>query len=182
MSKALLHPLEVLYDIQQKCLQQAGPEMNQATRQDYLLSFFVPPHKLLMSNEGIVEILRIDSKTRISHIPTNKPWHRGLMSVQGQLVNIIDLQSYLMEKTTEIDNKTRIIIVRRGVFMSGLLVPEIGGLIPQQNVEKTARAMSVPGSSRVLSTDICNIAGKPAILLNMEQLFADPQFTQASAN
>lgn len=180
MSRTVLSPLEILHEIDRDC-RQTVPDDKATTPAQNFLSTSAGAQGFLIKGSDIVEILRLDSRSRISTIPGAQAWHRGLMSVRGQLVNIIDLQAYLAEKTTETGHKARIIIVRRKQFMSGLLVSHIDGLVKAEDAHSQGK-ITLPTARQDLHGERVEAHGKLSFILDLDQLFADPRFSQATAD
>ena len=181
MSSRHKHPLFVLAEIDQLYRSRNTNDEPQETAGVRGLGVLISQKHFIFNSQNIVEISRIDKNRKISPIPSSLRWHKGLMSVRGQLVNIIDLSAYLMDKTTEINTKTRIIIVDRGDFHTGFLVNEVLGLLKTDTKEKTSTIDTIlPGKLANACRRSLLIDNTVWTELDLDQLYSDPEFSRTA--
>lgn len=65
---------------------------------------------------------------QLSKIPGVKPWIKGLTSIRGILLPVIDLKACLGKKSIDIDKNTRMMKVHQNDIFAGLLVDEVLGI------------------------------------------------------
>ncbi|MDH5543970.1 MAG: chemotaxis protein CheW [Gammaproteobacteria bacterium] len=179
MAGPILNPLQLLKEIDLRCRRFLKQTTTGQARQASLLAIHVGDYNLCIESRFIEEILSFSRQTRLSAIPNAKPWHKGLTSIRGQLLNVIDLKTYLLEKTTEISPGTRLILIRTGDFRSGIIVDSAQGLFPATETSQNGNIALSPTLK-----DICRatmtIEGQLWMQLDIERLFSDPYFVQAT--
>ena len=181
MSRQHKHPLFVLAEIDQFYRQQAQHEPTSPSQETLGLGLLINQKPFIISTANIIEIARIDKKRRIAPIPASRAWHLGLMSVRGQLVNIIDLSAYLMEKKTEIRQKTRIVMIRREQFQTGFMVDDVTGLLraDKDKPESTGNTR-LPGKLAFACRRTLLLDGTEWSELDLSRLYADPEFARVT--
>ncbi|MEO8599785.1 MAG: chemotaxis protein CheW [bacterium] len=80
----------------------------------------------LLDLQQTSEIMPVRS---ITEVPLTQDWYRGLSSVRGNLVGVIDFPRFLGYASTETDAECRIIVLSSALSLHcGLLVPRVLGL------------------------------------------------------
>lgn len=100
--------------------------------------------QLLLTTLGdVTEILKYPSLTRI---PSALRWVRGLANIRGNLLPIMDLSSFLQNEPGILSRTSRILVVRHGELISGLLVDEVFGMRHFFAEEHSKQMQQAPGS------------------------------------
>jgi twitching motility protein PilI len=92
----------------------------------------------LVAREETREVLGLPAG--ITRVPGAKSWIRGLVSVRGQLLPLIDLRHFLGSGMTPSGRNTRVIVVNHREIPAGLLVDEVLGFRRFAEGEFTAEA------------------------------------------
>lgn len=120
-------PAAILKRLEDSCLSSAT-----AVSQDTLfenawsgVAFRVGEHHLLAHLGEVVETLPYPSLTIV---PNTCAWLRGIANIRGKLLPVVDLDRYLNGVNTDVNDRTRVLVLDcRGVY-SGLVVNEVFGL------------------------------------------------------
>ena len=94
--------------------------------EDWLgIGFAINDLPLLAKMEDVSEILPMPATIRV---PGVKPWVLGLANIRGNLMPVLDMNSYLYGKSSKIRKESRILIINSQALVAGLLVDEVFGL------------------------------------------------------
>lgn len=89
------------------------------------LGFKVSNIELAIAIGDVVEIVDY-CETR--KLPTTKNWFHGIANIRGTLAAITDFREMLFSEPCELGSSTRIVLLRTGSTMIGLLVDEVTGI------------------------------------------------------
>ena len=64
----------------------------------------------------------------ITAVPKAKAWVYGIVNLRGELLPVLDLKHYLLDKPSRLSKRSRIIVINDADINSGLLVDEVYGL------------------------------------------------------
>jgi twitching motility protein PilI len=64
----------------------------------------------------------------ITAVPKAKAWVYGIVNLRGELLPVLDLKHYLLNKHSRLSKRSRIIVINDSEINSGLLVDEVYGL------------------------------------------------------
>ncbi|ABI55712.1 CheW protein [Alkalilimnicola ehrlichii MLHE-1] len=107
-------------------------------------------HFLLPMHE-VAEVMPCPPLTPVPH---TRDWVKGVANVRGTLIPVIDLDGFFGQGPVNMSHLTRIVIMRAGEVVAGLLVDEVLGLRP---CARGGWLAQVPGG---LSSDLARcIAG-----------------------
>ena len=101
------------------------------------LGFRVGDTSLVTSMEEIQEILEYPTLYRV---PGAKPWLKGVANLHGLLLPVTDLRFLLSGEGTSITRETRVLVVRDGELLAGLIVDEVLALQQFPNDQRSAEA------------------------------------------
>lgn len=99
---------------------------------------FAGRHFLLPMDE-VAEVMPCPPLTPVPH---TREWVRGVANVRGTLIPVIDLDGFFGQGPVNMSHLTRIVIMRAGEVVAGLLVDEVLGLRP---CERQGWLAQVPG-------------------------------------
>ncbi|HEB87698.1 MAG TPA: chemotaxis protein CheW [Gammaproteobacteria bacterium] len=111
------------------------------------IGFLLQNIALVVATREISEILPYPPLTRI---PGTVDWLKGVANIRGTLVPVIDLLGFAKQKTARLNRKNRVLVMRRGDFISGLLVTEVLGLRHFFEEEKTTDLPPAPARLQCL--------------------------------
>lgn len=137
---------QVLRDIESRCMAHAAglPQREEMEESWEGVLFSAGGHTLIAPLGEVKEILNYT--TDITAVPGTRGWLLGVANVRGNLLPIVDLQSYLLGRATVPGRRSRVLVVdHEGVF-SGLLVDQMVGIRHFRASEQTERSVPLPES------------------------------------
>lgn len=119
-------PFVLLQSIENRCrgLSVELPKIEEAKAQWSGIGFTVGTIKLVTPLGQVQEIL---SNPEFSKVPGAKDWVRGICNNRGSLLPIIDLSRFLGVGVVPKGRRNRVLVIRFGSLISGLLVDEVKG-------------------------------------------------------
>lgn len=105
------------------------------------IGFLLQDMMLVVATSEISEILPYPPLTQI---PGTVSWMKGVANIRGTLIPIIDMLGFVKQEAARLNRKNRILVMRQGDLVSGLLVTEVLGLRHFFEEEKTADLPAVP--------------------------------------
>ena len=127
MAKQSDNPLNILRDIERRCLESAAglPLQVEIKRPLLALAFRIGETSLVAPLGEVKEILTYPT---ISRIPKSKEWVKGIANIRGNLLPIMDLQGCLGKGRAVIDKNCRVLVINNETVSAGLVVDEVFGL------------------------------------------------------
>ena len=132
---------------------------------------------LLSKLEEVDEILIAPEMTRI---PSALSWVKGIANIRGMLLPIMDLRDFIDGQGVQSGRKTRIILIKKGELVSGLMVDEVFGM---RHFFEEERTKNVPEVSDNLKKYLQGAFRKGNMhwgIFDMDNLAADPNFLQVA--
>ena len=107
------------------------------------LGVMIGQTRYLLSLREAGEIVSVG---QISQVPLTRDWYLGLLNLRGNLIGVVDMQSFQGQSNVELNSDCRIVAFSSSLaFNAGLLVSKVLGL---RNVaEMTAQASSSDNQS-----------------------------------
>ena len=120
--------LSLLHDIESRSRDhsQAPPREQEQTNVWESILFSVGNTRYAMPLNGVTEILNYPAN--VTSVPGTHPWVKGVANIRGELLPIIDLQSYLGAGPASQKKRNRVLVVDRSGVRTGLLVGESVGI------------------------------------------------------
>ncbi|MEE9492155.1 MAG: chemotaxis protein CheW [Gammaproteobacteria bacterium] len=120
-------PLQVLTQLESTCIAHAAPLPQQKVIQEEWsgIGFRLGEIMLASALGDVVEVLLPHA---VSRIPRTKAWVNGVANVRGNLMTVIDLQSFLQGRPTRITSASRLLVIQHKGLYTGLLVDAVLGL------------------------------------------------------
>jgi len=174
------HPVQLLYDIGQKCREVAKglPKRIDISKNWSGIGFRVGEYNLVAPLGQVSEILHSPNFTVV---PGAQSWVCGVANVRGVLLPIMDLRGYLgtpAPSTASI--KSRVIMIKNEELITGLLVDEVLGLKHFREEEKISAVTKFDDSLRKFIRGAFRQNGKETMVFSMEALALDPDFYQVA--
>lgn len=118
----------LLKQIEQRSLQNSPglPQKEVAQRFWEGVLFTVSGVRLVTPLNEVKEILNFPSV--VTPVPGTLGWVKGIANVRGNLLPIIDLQTFLDGKAIQAGRRTRILVMGEGELYAGLMVENILGI------------------------------------------------------
>lgn len=96
------------------------------------MSFWVCEREYHLPAEVVREVVRVEP---ITPVPRSAPRARGLTSLRGRLVPVVDLAVALGHPPARVDDASRLLLVASGARLLGLLVDRVGRLSAEPDGE-----------------------------------------------
>jgi len=142
------------------------------------VSFKLSGSQVVLSMSDVAEIFNLP--TTLTRVPGAAAWVKGIANVRGNLMPIIDLQSYLGGKPILTNRRSRVLVINRPEIVTGLLVGDVMGM---QRFRKSQRVPSarVDGFiGRLVSGAFQNKKGVWPVL-SIQRLISEDAFLKAAA-
>lgn len=116
-----------LSELQQRCQKNAaGLPENIDVADDWVgVGFSANDFRCVAKMSDVSEILPMPEVIRV---PGVKSWVKGLANIRGLLMPILDLKGFVSGVDTQLDIKSRVLVVDKSGILAGLLVEEVFGL------------------------------------------------------
>ncbi len=142
------------------------------------IGFLLQDISLVVATSEIAEILPYPPLTRI---PGTLNWMKGVANIRGTLVPIIDLLGFVNQEPARLNRKSRVLVMRRGDLVSGLLVTEVLGLRHFFAEEKTADLPPAPERLQYLLDGGYQQGDQHWGIFNSQRLADMPEFINVAA-
>jgi twitching motility protein PilI len=118
----------LLADIERRCLSSAAGLPQQRTLEETWdgVLFSVRSRLLIAPLAEIREILNYPAS--MTSVPGTRAWVRGVANIRGNLLPVIDLQSFLLGRSTVPGRRSRVLVIGLEGSASGLLVDQMVGI------------------------------------------------------
>lgn len=134
---------------------------------------------LLVSSLGEVgEILTYPMLTRLPHA---KHWIKGVSNFRGSLLPVMDLRGFIENIPTEIDRRTRVLMIQHENISVGLVVDEAMGLRHFFDEERVGGLSSLPDAYRDFVVGGYKQGNTQWGVFNMERLVSHKRFMEVAA-
>ncbi len=142
------------------------------------LSFVLSGVRLVSAMNEITEMLPFPEN--ITRIHGSSDWMLGVANIRGNLLPVLDLQSYLGGKPVVPGKSTRVLVINQRGLQAGLVVTSVLGMrhFDEQNRVNNAR---VEGAVGAYVYDAFNNDGEVWPVFSMLALSVDPGFRSAAA-
>ena len=176
----VLKPYALLLDIEDRSRSKAlGLPQQVEVRKTWTgVGFRLGDTYLLSTLEEVDEVLVSPEMTRV---PNALSWVKGIANVRGVLMPILDLRDFIDGESIKAGKKTRVIMIKKGELVSGLMVDEVFGM---RHFFEEERTENVPDISESLNRYIkggFHHEDKNWAIFNMDNLVADPSFLDVAA-
>lgn len=141
------------------------------------LVFTVGGVRLVSDMHEVSELLRIPDA--ITRVPGSKSWLVGIANVRGNLLTVVDLQAYLGDKPIVTGKSSRVLVIQRGPFTAGLLVPSVIGM-REFDFEHRLSNARLEGAVGAYVYEAFQIDRELWPVFNMRALATDPRFVSAA--
>ena len=134
---------------------------------------------LLSKLEEVDEILISPEMTRV---PSALSWVRGIANIRGMLLPIMDLRDFIDGESIRAGRKTRVILIKKGELVSGLMVDEVFGMRHFFEEEKTTNVPNeVSDNLKKYLQGAFRKGDQHWGIFDMDNLAEDPGFLEVAA-
>ena len=120
-------PFQLLCELDRRARGAAqGQPVSGATGAEWVgIAFRLGGEAFLLAREETREVM--GHPAAVTRVPGAKNWIRGLCTVRGQLLPVIDLRAFLGSGTTTVTRATRVLVASHREIPAGLVVDEVMG-------------------------------------------------------
>jgi twitching motility protein PilI len=134
---------------------------------------------LLSKLDEVDEILISPDMTKI---PSACSWVKGIANIRGMLLPIMDLKDFIEGKAIQKGRKTRVLLIKKGELVSGLMVDEVFGMrhfFEEEHTDKIPEG--VPDSLKHYLNGAYRKGNMHWGVFNIDHLARDPKFLEVAA-
>ena len=142
------------------------------------IAFELGGKRLVSGMEQVREVL---TDPIISPVPGAKAWVRGLASVRGRLVTIVDLADFLGVPRGSRLRGQRALFVELGDLQVAFLVDQVFGAKQLPEESRTEGTGDLPGVLRPYISSSFSTHDEDWSLFDLSRVLADPEFLNAAA-
>ena len=174
------HPFAILRDIEQRSRTKALglPQQIEVRRTWSGIGFRLGDSHLLSPMHEVEEILEYPDMTRI---PSARSWVKGVANVRGTLLPILDLRDFIDGHAVRQGRKTRVLRIRQGELVSGLVVDEVFGMRHFFHEEHMEKMPQVSIRLQNYLTGSYRRGDTHWGVFSMRSLSEDPKFAEVAA-
>jgi len=170
-----------LRDIEQRCLGHAAalPQQRKAEETWEGVLFSVGGRMMTAPLEEVKEILNYPSV--MTNVPGTRNWVRGVANIRGTLLPIVDLQAFLIGRTTVPGRRSRVLVINSEGLHSGLLVDQMVGIRHFRPSDKIEGKSGLPDTFERFVAFNYKHGNETWPVFSMRLLAEDPEFQFAAA-
>ncbi len=124
--KKALNPVAILQEIEDHCRECATGVSHKAGNSAEWsgITFRIGDTYLVSQLGEVVEILEYPE---LSNVPLTRSWVRGIANIRGNLLPVVDMNSFLSGRAATITPRSRVLVVDHKGLYTGLIVDEVLG-------------------------------------------------------
>ena len=132
---------------------------------------------LLSKLEEVDEIMISPEMTRV---PSALSWVKGIANIRGMLLPIMDLKDFIDGEAIKSGRKTRIILIKKGELVTGLMVDEVFGMRHFFEEERTNNIPEVSDNLKKYLQGAFRKGDTHWGIFDMDNLAVDPGFLEVA--
>ena len=132
---------------------------------------------LLSKLEEVDEIMISPEMTRV---PSALSWVKGIANIRGMLLPIMDLKGFIDGEAIKSGRKTRIILIKKGELVTGLMVDEVFGMRHFFEEERTNNIPEVSDNLKKYLQGAFRKGDTHWGIFDMDNLAVDPGFLEVA--
>jgi purine-binding chemotaxis protein CheW len=138
-------------------------------RETHIVGFRVGRETYGVPITALHEIVRVPE---ITAVPDAPDYLEGVINLRGKIVSVVDLRKRFGKRSTELDRRSRILVVEHGGRLVGMIVDSASEVlkIPESDVESAPAMMQEGGLDCV--TGLGKYQGRLIILLDIGKILA----------
>ena len=173
-------PFALLQDIDQRSRSKALglPQQVEVRRTWSGVGFRLGDIHLLSKLEEVDEILVSPEMTKI---PSARSWVKGIANIRGMLLPILDLKDFIDGNAIQKGRKTRVLLIKKGELVSGLMVDEVFGMRHFFEEEHTDKVPEVSDNLKPYLNGAYRKGNMHWGVFNIDNLARDPKFMEVAA-
>jgi purine-binding chemotaxis protein CheW len=124
----------------------------------------------------VTEVGRVPKITTVPRMP---PWLRGVTSLRGDIVSVIDVRTFLgLEATSVYSGRLLVVRLPDEEFSAALLVDEVLQIASVPNDAVKPPASPLEGSLAPFLTGVAEVGGRLVAVLDLERLLRSAEIRQ----
>ena len=173
--------LALLENIESRCHQKALglPQQMEVRHTQAGIGFYIQDMLFVAPTDEVTEILSFPPLTRI---PGTTTWVKGIANIRGMLIPIIDLFCFVTGEISSLNRKSRVLVMRHGDLVSGLLVSEVLGLRHFFDEDRTGQLPEVPPKLKSLLVGGYQQLDQHWGIFSTRHLAETPEFLEVAGN
>ncbi|MGA7648101.1 MAG: chemotaxis protein CheW [Terriglobales bacterium] len=138
-------------------------------RETHIVGFRVGRETYGVPITALHEIVRVPE---ITAVPDAPDYLEGVINLRGKIVSVVDLRKRFGQRSTELDRRSRILVVEHGGRLVGMIVDSASEVlkIPESEIESAPAMMQEGGLDCV--TGLGKYQGRLIILLDIGKILA----------
>ena len=175
-----LPPYELLREIEQRSQTKALglPQQIEVRRTWSGIGFRLGAIQLVAPMGEVGEILEYPDLTQV---PSAKAWVKGIANIRGSLLPIMDLNGFITGELTQLQRRSRVLVLQRGGLNCGLLVDEVLGLRHFFEEEKLSAVEGIGEEMQTFVEGAYRQGEQTWGIFSMRKLADNPQFMEVTA-
>jgi twitching motility protein PilI len=116
----------------------------------------------------------------LTRVPGTQPWVSGVANIRGNLLPIIDLQSFLLHRQTVPGRRSRVLVVDHEGVYAGLLVDPLVGIRRFYLSERSSRPVDLPKAIQSYIDMVYEHGAERWPVFSLHRLATSPEFQFAA--
>lgn len=139
------------------------------SRETHIVGFKVGRETYGVPITSLHEIVRVPE---ITAVPDAPDYLEGVINLRGKIVSVVDLRKRFGQPATDLDRRSRILVVEHGGRLAGMIVDSASEVlkIPESEIESAPAMMQEGGLDCVIGLGKYN--GRLIILLDISKILA----------
>ncbi len=171
----------LLRDVEARCLTNAAglPQRVELETPWEGVLFSVGGNVLIAPLDEVKEILNYSMG--LTPVPGTKSWVLGVANIRGNLLPIVDLQSFLLSRPTVPGRRSRVLVLDHEGVYTGLLVDQMVGIRHFRPSDRSDTVLALPEPINRFVQFHYGRDGEVWPVFSMRQLSDSPEFQLAAA-
>lgn len=160
--------VEEMSELEEGFFEEIGEEEVEKEEKREFVCFMLANEEYAVDIREIREIIRLEA---ITEVPRTLPFIRGVITLRGIIVTIIDLRERLGLEKIDYTSQNRIIITSKNDSLAGLIVDRVTQVVRiyPSSVEPPPPVMSAIEAEYIRG--VTRVEGRLIILLNLQSVF-----------
>lgn len=142
------------------------------------VGFRVGDRRLVTAMGDISEVLHCP---HLARVPGAKDWLMGIANLRGALLPVVNLHGFLRGEPSAPSRESRVLVVKEGNLLSGLLVDEVFGVRHFLDEHRDKQPGAVEPWLAPYVTGVLRVDDDAWAVFDMHALLAAPEFMQVAA-
>ncbi len=180
MTQLPASPLQLLQELDRRSRMHAQPLPQQLEVKVTWdgVGFRLGEYQLVAEMSQVKEIL---THVSLSRLPGVKPWVKGVANVRGNLLPILDLSGLVLDETSRMTRRSRVLVLQHRGVHAGLVVDEVLGMRHFLEEELSESVERLPSTMQKYASGIYRQGGDSWGVLDIHRLSEMPEFMAAAA-